>query len=94
MTNTTRTEMHTEILNLFDAYAVHGGAHVAAEVVALSVDFVRRPSAVYRIATLADGSRFLAVRYRRHATWTPVFACETLADLVAMGWALRAELAS
>lgn len=90
--------------NLLDAYAVHGGdasgsvalAHTLrdAEIVALSILFLRNSkSAAYRVATLADGSRYLAVRYRGRPTWLPVFAVARLDRLVATGWTLRSEVA-
>lgn len=97
----TPTETHREIKNLYTAYAVHGGdasgsielarSLRGAEIAALTVDFVR-PSkhASYRIATLADGSRYLAVRYTSRKEWLPVFSCARLERLVADGWRLDA----
>lgn len=101
----TPTATHLEIKNLLTAYAVHGGdasgsielarSLRAAEIVALTVDFVRSSkSASYRIATLADGSRYLAVRYTGASRpamaigWLPVFSCARLDRLVADGWTL------
>ena len=76
----TRTETHVEILTALEAYSIRGGfafAEIRAlgEITSLSCDFIRRPAAVYRIATTASGARVLAVRYRRagssfvHAAW-------------------------
>ncbi len=91
--------------NLLDAYAVHGGDAAGsvdlavklrtAEIIALSVTFLRNSKhAAYRVATLSDGSQYLAVRYRGRQSWLPVFAVARLDRLVATGWTLRSELAS
>lgn len=105
MTNTNRTETHTEILNLLEAYAVHGGdaagsvslarqlrgADAGLAVVALSIDFVRRPSAVYRVVVLEDGSRWLASRARRAgAPFVPCYSCARLDRAIAAGWTVSA----
>lgn len=96
---------HAELANLLEAYAVHGGDAASSvalarklretEIVALSIGFSRRTkSAAYRIATLADGTRWLAVRYGRRPEWTPVFSVARLDRLVShYGWTLRSEVA-
>lgn len=89
MTNTTNPD-GALLRNLLEAYAVHGGSYRAPNfpaVAGLSVLFLRQTkSAAYRIATLEDGSRWLAVRYRGRADWHPVFAVAVLETLVADGW--------
>lgn len=89
------------LVNLIEAYAVHGGDAAGsvelaialrnAEIIALSILFVRRSkAAAYRIATLASGERYLAVRYAKSTVWLPVFSVARLDRLVAnYGWTLK-----
>jgi hypothetical protein len=94
MTNAMNTEVGARIKSLYTACAVYGddaasGAHMRPkfEIVALSVVFYRATKhAAYRIATLADGSEWLAVKYRatkEHPVreWQPVFSAARLERL-------------